>query len=110
MTEESEIAIVRNRGQVTLPSSIRKALGIEDGDPIELTRTPDGVLLRPKKLIDADQHWFWVGEWQAGEREASEDIAGGRVTRFMDDESFLASFAAEEPPRSGATPRKRKKK
>jgi len=34
----------------------------------------------PKKLIDADQAWFWTRDWQTGEREAEEDIRAGRVS------------------------------
>jgi hypothetical protein len=37
--------------------------------------------MRPKKLVDAHQAWFWTDAWQAGEREASEDIAAGRTRR-----------------------------
>lgn len=40
--------------------------------------------MRPTKLIDADQAWFWAKAWQRGEREASEDIAAGRVRRSDD--------------------------
>jgi hypothetical protein len=36
---------------------------------------------------DPDQAYFWTKEWQAGEREADNDIAAGRVKTFdaMDD-------------------------
>jgi hypothetical protein len=37
---------------------------------------------------DPDQAWFWTPEWQAGEREADEDLAAGRFTRFNSDEEF----------------------
>lgn len=47
---------------------------------------------RPKKLIDADQAWFWTDAWQRGEREASEDIARGRVRRSKDAGTFLESL------------------
>jgi len=36
-----------------------------------------------KNAIDASQAWFWTDEWQPGEREASGDIAGGRVCREL---------------------------
>ncbi len=39
--------------------------------------------------IDPEQAWFWTPEWQEGEREADEDIAAGRVTRYDSDEEFL---------------------
>ena len=48
--------------------------------------------MRPKKLIDADQAWFWTEEWQKGEREASEDIARGRARRSASAGEFLESL------------------
>jgi AbrB family looped-hinge helix DNA binding protein len=88
----SSIAIVRPRGQITLPREVREAARIEEGDPVEIENTAEGILLRPKKLIDADQAWFWTRPWQTGEREASDDIARGRVKAFESDEEFLASL------------------
>ena len=41
---------------------------------------------------DGSQDWFWTPEWQEGEAQASVDIAEGRVTLFLDTESFLASL------------------
>jgi hypothetical protein len=48
--------------------------------------------MHPKKLVDAAQAWFWTDEWQAGEREASEDIAAGRTTQSSDAREFLDSL------------------
>lgn len=59
---------------------------------MEVEVTPDGILLRPRKVIDATQAWFWTREWQAGEREASADIEAGRVTEHESDEEFLRSL------------------
>jgi len=33
----------------------------------------------------AEQAWFWTREWQEGEREASEDIAAGRLSPVYKD-------------------------
>jgi hypothetical protein len=38
---------------------------------------------------------FWTREWQAKEREADDDLAAGRVSRYGSDEDFLA--ALDEP-------------
>lgn len=38
---------VSTRGQITLPKSIRRALGIKPGDSIALTAVDDYVMLRP---------------------------------------------------------------
>lgn len=32
-----------------------------------------------------DQSWFWSDKWQAGEREADEDITCGRVSKAYGD-------------------------
>ncbi len=83
---------VRAKGQVTIPREIREAARLEEGDPVEVEMTPDGILLRPQKVIDSAQAWFWTPEWQEGEREASADIAAGRVRTHHNDEDFLASL------------------
>ncbi len=73
---------VTRHGQVTLPASIRKKLGIEEGDLVEVMAEDDRAVLLPKKLIDASQAYFWTKGWQKAEKEASEDIKAGRVKTF----------------------------
>lgn len=38
--------------------------------------------------ISRRQAWFWTEAWQAGEREADEDIAAGRVTTYDSTDDF----------------------
>lgn len=85
---------VRERGQITIPAAIRKAARLEEGDPLEVELVPEGILLRPRKVIDATQAWFWTPEWQAGERE----IASGGGTRYDSDEEFLDSLRRDIKP------------
>lgn len=66
--------------QISIPKEIRVRLRIEEGDLIEVTERDGQILLTPKRLIDADQAWFWTPEWQEGEREADEDIKAGRLS------------------------------
>ncbi len=73
---------LRAKGQLTLPDDIRKAAHLEEGDLLEAEITAEGILLRPQKLIDASQAWFWAPAWQAGEREADVDRAAGRIEAF----------------------------
>ena len=42
-----------------------------------------------KKLSDASQAYFWTEEWQAGEREASAEIATGQTRRFPSVEALI---------------------
>ena len=86
------ISHIRSKGQITIPQEVREAARLEEGDPVEVEMTPEGILLRPKKVIDASQAWFWSPDWQAGEREASRDIEAGRVAVHATDEDFLGSL------------------
>ena len=55
----------------------------------------DTIILTPGQLIDESQAYFWAAEWQAAEREASADIAAGRVHGFEDVEALIASLEGE---------------
>jgi len=81
-----------SKGQVTLPKRVRAEAHLVEGDPMKVEITKDGILLRPQKMVDADQAWFFTPAWQEGEAAASADIAAGRVTRFDNQDDFLASF------------------
>ena len=83
---------VRPKGQITLPDGVRKAARLAEGDYLEVSFEGGAIVMRPKKLIDADQAWFWNEEWQRGEREASEDIARGRTRRSDSGDDFLESL------------------
>ena len=85
---------LRAKGQLTLPDDIRKAAHLESGDLLEAEITPDGILLRPQKLIDATQAWFWTPEWQAGERNADQDAVSGRSEAFESGDEFIDALRA----------------
>jgi antitoxin MazE len=88
----SELLKVRKKAQVTLPLSVRRKLGIEEGDYLDVSVKGNQVVLKVKKLIDKDQAWFWTERWQKGEREAEEDIKAGRVYEFPDADSAIAAL------------------
>ena len=83
---------VTRHGQITLPSDIRKELHIEEGDLIEVSVADGHVVLASKKLVDSSQAWFWAEAWQAGEREAEEDLRTGRTTRSDSAEDLIADL------------------
>ncbi len=70
---------VTRHGQITLPASVRKQLGVEEGDIIEIEVVNERATLVPKKLVDKSQAYFWTKEWQEGERESEIDIKSGHV-------------------------------
>lgn len=95
---KGHVTTVRAKGQVTIPAEVRQAARLEEGDPVEVEIVEGGVLLRPMKLIDAAQAWFWTPEWQAGERQADAEIAAGLGIRFDSDEEMLAFLDARMKP------------
>lgn len=77
------LAKLTSGGQVTLPKEIRVKTNMQPGDFVEVEIDEAGhIVLTPKKLVDASQAYFWIEEWQRGERKADEDIKAGRVKRF----------------------------
>jgi len=83
---------VRPKGQITLPDGVRRAARLAEGDYLEISVEDGAIVMRPKKLIDADQAWFWTDEWQRGEHEASEEISAGRVRRSRSGAEFIKSL------------------
>ncbi|MBL7208866.1 MAG: AbrB/MazE/SpoVT family DNA-binding domain-containing protein [Dehalococcoidia bacterium] len=73
---------VTRHGQITIPASVRKELGVEEGDLVEIEVVDEKAVLMPKRLVDKSQAYFWTEKWQEREREADEDIKAGRVKVF----------------------------
>ena len=89
-----------------MPDDIRKAARLEEGDLLDAELTEEGILLRPQKVIDATQAWYWTPEWQAGEREADNQDAAGLGEAFNSGEEFLeALWAAAKPAARRRRPR-----
>lgn len=44
---------VQEKGQVTLPTEIRKKLGLKKGDLVAVVETADGVLITPQEVVAA---------------------------------------------------------
>lgn len=74
----SLVRVTRNY-QVSIPKRVREALGLAEGDLVEVEERDGEIVMVPKKLIDASQAWFWSPEWQQGEREVDEDVRAGRM-------------------------------
>jgi AbrB family looped-hinge helix DNA binding protein len=73
---------ITRHGQITLPASVRRKLGVDEGDIVEIEIVDEKAVLVPKKLVDKSQAYFWTKSWQEGEKEAEEDIKSGRVKVF----------------------------
>ncbi len=79
----ASILKVQKNKNITLPTWLIQRFQMNAGDYVRLEETNEGVLMKPAKLIDPSQAYFWTKEWQAGERDAEADIRKGRVKKFQ---------------------------
>ena len=94
--------IIRGKGQLTIPADIRRQLGLAEGDPVEIEVVSEGILLRPQKVTDATQAWFWSPAAQQREAEAEEDVVAGRLDRFDADDELFAALRSRMKPAADA--------
>jgi AbrB family looped-hinge helix DNA binding protein len=76
-------------GQITIPASVRKELGVEEGDLVEIEVVDEKAVLIPKRLVDKNQAYFWAEKWQDAEKKAGDDIKAGRVKVFNSVEELI---------------------
>ena len=87
--------VVGDKGRVTLPESVRKHLGVEEGDELGVELSADGTAeLVPLALIPRDQVWFAHSGMQERISEALGDIRAGRTTHIGKRADVRASLAA----------------
>lgn len=91
---------ISSAGQVRVPKEILDKLHAGKGDYLEFQVEQGVVVVRAKKLIDAEQAWFWSAEWQEAERAAEKDIKEGRTTKtFGNAQEGIAHLRAKRTAR-----------
>ncbi len=60
--------------QIRIPKKLMQMLSIETGDFVEIDVQNHEIVLKPRKLIDPAQGWYWTKEWQHMESEVDEQI------------------------------------
>jgi AbrB family looped-hinge helix DNA binding protein len=53
-TKNSTISKIGQRRQVVIPKDLFDELGLQEGDFVEVSREKNAVLIKRKKLVDAD--------------------------------------------------------
>ena len=51
MAAESKLVRIQEKGQVTLPASVRRRLGLKAGDLVAVVATPEGALIMPQEVV-----------------------------------------------------------
>ena len=91
-----ELLRIRSNFQITLPPAVRRAVQAKVGDTLLAEVTQDGsIVLKPVAIIDKSQEYFWTKRWQAGEREAKEDIKIGRIQEYDSMRQLVSDLASE---------------
>jgi len=68
------------QGQIRIPKKIMSALGITKGDYVEVDVKDSDIILKPRKLIDPSQGWYWTKEWQKIETRVDDELKEGYVS------------------------------
>ncbi|MDO8615963.1 MAG: AbrB/MazE/SpoVT family DNA-binding domain-containing protein [Dehalococcoidia bacterium] len=73
------LAKITRNYQVSIPKEVREALGLQEGDYVEVQERDGEIVMVPKRLIDAGQAWFWAPDWQKGERDVDDELRAGKT-------------------------------
>ena len=69
---------IREKAQITIPSRIRKELGIKNGDYLEIIKEDNKIVIIPKILVDkVSVNLSAKGEEML--KEAMDDVRDGKV-------------------------------
>ena len=50
----SNLSVIQEKGQVTIPADIRRKMGLKRGDLIAFTETEEGIVITRQEVIAAD--------------------------------------------------------
>jgi len=70
----STVMKISPQGQIRIPKKVMQTLNIEKGDYIEVEIDQNQIILKPRKLIDPIQGWYWTKEWQKMEVDVDKEI------------------------------------
>lgn len=51
MARQASLSLVQEKGQVTIPASLRRKLGIRKGDYVAFVETADGVVIKRREIM-----------------------------------------------------------
>lgn len=75
---------IRKNYQITIPRNLRDRFNLAEGDYVEVETNNGTIVLRPVKVIQPDQEYFYTKEWQEKEAEVDEEVRRGDVVGPFD--------------------------
>ena len=82
-------ARLNRNGQVSIPASIRRALGLKEGDELGFELEGNAVRVSPVVSIPKDQLWFYTREIQKKIQKARKEIDQGKTRSFSDPDDLV---------------------
>lgn len=86
---------VKDKAQITLPVRVRKALGIKEGDYLNVSLENGRVVLTPQLMLDKVPEGNLSAEGLRMLEEAREDVREGRIKQFDDMTSLIEELKRE---------------
>lgn len=83
-TTNKDLVKLKRHNQITVPSNLCKKFNIGVGDYMEIINKGNEIVIKPVKIIDPDQAYFYTKEWQKGEAEIDKEIANGEIVGPFD--------------------------
>src|ERR1700751_460739 len=92
---------IQRKGQMTLPTGVRSAVGLADGDLVDVKVSGQRIIITPTVVIDRSKFPTADDEYTPAQRrtidarldKAAADIKAGRVSQaFSSPEEFLSSL------------------
>lgn len=83
-----ELSRITTKGQITLPSSIRKRFGLGTGQQVMFEATEAGILVKPVKIHDLTRESKWKKELQI----ALKQVETGQGTFYGSTEEFMRAL------------------
>jgi AbrB family looped-hinge helix DNA binding protein len=84
--KEPEMALmkIRKNYQVTIPRDLRDRFNLSEGDYVEVETRNGTIVLKPVKVIQPDQEYFYTKQWQEKETEVDDEIRRGDIVGPFD--------------------------
>jgi antitoxin PrlF len=87
---------IQEKGQVTIPTEIRKKLGLKRGDLVAVVETPEGVFITPQQVVAA-KALDSIGDILKEQGVSLDElIASGREIRS---DLIQETYGSTEPPK-----------
>ena len=86
---------VKPKFQVTIPAKLRRGIDLREGDIMEATLLGDGILFRPKEVVDRDAAANRIAAKFAAARPTPEDLGRSEDEIMTDSIAEIATSRRE---------------